>query len=214
MVAIVDYRMGNLHSVQKACAAAGMVPKITSRSSDIRKAQAVILPGVGAFGTAMAHLRRQRLISALKEAALSGKPFLGICLGMQLLFETSEEFGEHPGLGIFPGRVRPFSKGLKVPHMGWNRLHMKQKTPFFAGIPDGTHMYFVHSFYCDPLVSELSAATSDYGLEFSAAVARGGICATQFHPEKSQKWGLKIYHNLARLARASNHRGWATAHTR
>lgn len=199
MIAIVDYKMGNLHSVQKACTEAGLPSKIVSTAKAIREADAVILPGVGAFGTAMQHLTRMRLVKAVKESALSGKPFLGVCLGMQLLFEKSEEFGRHEGLAIFSGRVRPFPKGLKVPHMGWNSLTMKKRNPLFTGIRQDTYMYFVHSFYCDPKDKDLVLATTDYGLEVTAAVSRDNICATQFHPEKSQTEGLKIYKNFARL---------------
>ncbi len=199
MVAIVDYRMGNLHSVSKACAAVGLEASIVTRAGDIRRARAVILPGVGAFGQAMRHLRRQGLVKVLREAAGSGKPFLGVCLGMQLLFQESQEFGRHAGLGILPGSVRPFSKRLKVPHMGWNSLNIKRPSPFLRGIRNHTYMYFVHSFYCDPKDSELVLATTNYGLEVSAIVGRGNLCATQFHPEKSQTLGLKIYSNFARL---------------
>jgi len=199
MVGIVDYRMGNLHSVQKACAVAGLKSKIISRAKEIRSASAVILPGVGAFGQAMQHLAKQHLLGALKEAAFSGKPFLGICLGMQLLFERSEEFGRHEGLGIFPGRVRPFPKHLKVPHMGWNSLSIKKRNPFLYGIADGTYMYFVHSFYCDSKDPDIVLATTAYGIEVAAVVGRQNIYATQFHPEKSQTAGLKVYHNFARL---------------
>jgi glutamine amidotransferase len=199
VVAIVDYRMGNLHSVSKACAAVGLEASIVTRAGDIRRARAVILPGVGAFGQAMRHLRRQGLVKVLREAAGSGKPFLGVCLGMQLLFQESQEFGRHAGLGILPGSVRPFSKRLKVPHMGWNSLNIKRPSPFLRGIRNHTYMYFVHSFYCDPKDSELVLATTNYGLEVSAIVGRGNLCATQFHPEKSQTLGLKIYSNFARL---------------
>ncbi|MCK5241767.1 imidazole glycerol phosphate synthase subunit HisH [bacterium] len=199
MVAIVDYRMGNLHSVQKACTVAGLKSKIVSKAAEIRKATAVILPGVGAFGQAMQHLEKQHLIGALKEFVQSGKPFLGICLGMQLLFDTSEEFGKTKGLGLFPGRVRPFPKHLKVPHMGWNSLSIQQRNPFLQGIPDGAYMYFVHSFYCDPKDTQVLLATTAYGIEVAAAVGHKNICATQFHPEKSQSIGLKVYHNLARM---------------
>lgn len=198
MVAIVDYRMGNLHSVQKACSQAGLKTKVVSRAVDLRKARAVILPGVGAFGQAMRHLTQQRLVGTLKETAHSGKPFLGVCLGMQLLFETSEEFGRHQGLGIFPGRVRPFPRGLKVPHMGWNSLSLKRPHAWLRGIPNGAYMYFVHSYYCEPATRELVLATTRYGREVAAAVGRGNVCATQFHPEKSQTLGLTVYHNLAR----------------
>jgi glutamine amidotransferase len=201
-VAIVDYKMGNLHSVQKACAAAGLPAAFVSTAKALRRARAVILPGVGAFGQAMEHLTRMRLVAALKESALSGKPFLGICLGMQLLFEKSEEFGVHSGLGIFKGRVRPFPKTLTVPHMGWNELHFKKHHPLVQGIRQGTYMYFVHSYYCDPQDPAIVLATTDYGKEVTAAVSQGNLCAMQFHPEKSQAQGLKVYHNLARLLAA------------
>lgn len=198
MVAIVDYRMGNLHSVQKACTRAGLRSRITSRAQDLRSSRAIILPGVGAFGHAMQNLNRQRLVGVLKEAAERGKPLLGVCLGMQLLFETSEEFGKHPGLGIFPGRVRPFPRKFKVPHMGWNSLSIKRRHPLLRSIPDGSYMYFVHSFYCEPADPQLTLATTAYGIEVAAAVGRDNILATQFHPEKSQDLGLHVYRNLAR----------------
>ncbi len=199
MVAIIDYGMGNLHSVQKACARAGLPCRLAARPADVRRAAAVILPGVGAFGQAMQQLTRRRLIAAVKEAADSGKPFLGVCLGMQLLFETSLEFGRHAGLGLLPGRVVPFPKGLKVPHMGWNRLSRVRPHPWLRGVPDGAYMYFVHSFYCEPADPGLVLATSDYGRPFTAAVGRGNLCGTQFHPEKSQTLGLTLYRNLAKL---------------
>lgn len=198
MVAIVDYRMGNLHSVQKACTRAGLASRITARAQDLRRSRAIILPGVGAFGHAMLNLTRQRLVGALKEAAARGKPLLGVCLGMQLMFETSEEFGRHPGLGIFPGRVKPFPKKYKVPHMGWNSLSIKRRHPLLRGIQDGAYMYFVHSFYCEPADPQLTLATTAYGIEVAAAVGRDNILATQFHPEKSQDLGLQVYRNLAR----------------
>lgn len=198
MVAIVDYRMGNLHSVQKACTRAGISSRITARAQDLRRSRAIILPGVGAFGHAMQNLTRQRLVGVLKDAAVRGKPLLGVCLGMQLLFETSEEFGKHPGLGIFPGRVKPFPRKYKVPHMGWNSLSIKRRHPLLRSIPDGSYMYFVHSFYCEPTDPQLTLATTAYGIEVAAAVGRDNILATQFHPEKSQDLGLHVYRNLAR----------------
>ncbi len=198
MVAIVDYRMGNLHSVQKACTRAGLPSRITARAQDLRRSRAIILPGVGAFGHAMQNLTRQRLVGVLKDAAARGKPLLGVCLGMQLLFETSEEFGKHPGLGIFPGRVKPFPRKYKVPHMGWNSLSIKRRHPLLRSIPDGSYMYFVHSFYCEPTDPQLTLATTAYGIEVAAAVGRDNILATQFHPEKSQDLGLHVYRNLAR----------------
>lgn len=199
MIAIVDYKMGNLHSVQKACAEVGLSSRVVSSAKALKQAKAVILPGVGAFGKAMENLRRMRLINAIKECAYSGKPFLGICLGMQLLFEQSEEFGRHSGLGIFKGRVRPFAHKLTVPHMGWNQLSFKKKNALLAGIKSGTHMYFVHSYYCDPKEKNIVVATTDYGHEVTAAVSRDNLFALQFHPEKSQKEGLKVYQNLARM---------------
>ncbi|NTV51837.1 MAG: imidazole glycerol phosphate synthase subunit HisH [Candidatus Firestonebacteria bacterium] len=199
MVAIVDYQMGNLHSVQKACAQAGLKSKLVNSAAEIRRARAVILPGVGAFGQAMQHLTSRRLIKALKEAAVSGKPFLGICLGMQLLFDYSEEFGRHEGLGLLPGKVVPFSKKLKVPHMGWNQISVRQKSPFFRGVPDQAYMYFVHSFYCVPEDPQVVLTTTDYGKPFASAVGRGQLCGIQFHPEKSQDTGLTIYRNLAKM---------------
>lgn len=199
MVAIVDYKMGNLHSVQKACAQVGLNSRFVSTAKGLREAKAVILPGVGAFGKAMENLTRMRLVNALKQVAASGKPFLGICLGMQLLFEKSEEFGTHQGLGIFKGEVRPFPKKVVVPHMGWNQLNFKRKDPLFEGIKNGTYMYFVHSYYCDPKEQDIILATTDYGQEITSVVGRDNIRATQFHPEKSQTHGLKVYHNLARL---------------
>ncbi len=199
MVAIVDYHMGNLHSVRKACARVGLPSRLAATPAAVRRAQAVILPGVGAFGHAMEQLTRRRLIAALKEAATSGKPFLGICLGMQLLFDHSLEFGRHPGLGLLAGRVVPFPKGLKVPHMGWNRLNRAGASPFLRGIPDRAYMYFVHSFHCVPADPGVLLATTEYGLTVAAAVGRGNLCGTQFHPEKSQTLGLQVYRNLARL---------------
>lgn len=200
MVAIVDYHMGNLHSVQKACAQAGLRSRLVSRAREIDSARAVILPGVGAFGQAMAHLRRRGLLTALRRAALSGRPFLGVCLGMQLLFDYSEEFGRHAGLGLLAGRVTALPAGLKIPHMGWNSLHFhRQRNAFLRGVPEGAYMYFVHSFHCVPADPQVLVATTEYGRPVAAAVGRGNLCGTQFHPEKSQDQGLMIYRNLARL---------------
>lgn len=199
MVAIVDYHMGNLHSVRKACAHVGLPARLAATPSAIRRASAVILPGVGAFGHAMAQLTRRRLVGALKEAATSGKPFLGVCLGMQLLFDLSLEFGRHAGLGLLAGRVVPFPKALKVPHMGWNRLTRTGASPFLRGVPDRAYMYFVHSFHCVPADPAVLLATTEYGLTVAAAVGRGNLCGTQFHPEKSQTQGLQVYRNLARM---------------
>ena len=202
MVAIIDYKMGNLHSVQKACARVGLRAKLVTRAEEIPKAKAVVLPGVGAFGQAMQHLRSQGLIRALKNFAFSGKPFLGICLGMQLLFEESKEFGINKGLGILTGKVIPFSKNIKVPHMGWNTLNILKRHPFLRGIKNHSYMYFVHSFYCVPNKRELLLATTEYNKDVAAMVGKDNIFAMQFHPEKSQDVGLKIYENLARYLQA------------
>jgi glutamine amidotransferase len=168
-------------------------------SAEIRKAKAVILPGVGAFAQAMQHLTRQRLIGSLREAAEAGKPFLGICLGMQLMFDYSEEFGRHDGLSLLPGKVVPFSKNVKVPHMGWNQITLKSKNPYFKDVPNQSYMYFVHSFYCVPSDPQDVVTTTDYGVTFASTVGRNRLCGIQFHPEKSQNTGLLVYRNLANM---------------
>ncbi len=207
MIAIIDYGMGNLASVAKACAFLGTPARVTSDPKEIARAGKVILPGVGAFGAAMGELKRRRLIEPLLVSVVEGKPFLGLCLGLQLLFESSEESPGVRGLGILPGKVKRFprKKGLKVPHMGWNQikavkseeLRVKNKNPLLRGIPDGAFMYFVHSFYAEPGDRSLVAARTGYGRMFPSVVWDGGrIWATQFHPEKSQKWGLRILKNF------------------
>ncbi len=205
MIAIVDYGMGNLRSVEKAFAKVGHTATITNDPADIRRADKVVLPGVGAFGDAIAELRRRELVEPIQAAAAEGKPFLGICLGLQLLFDVGYEDGEHIGLGIVPGKVVRFDipASYKVPHMGWNQLRFPQETeraPIFAGLPEGVHVYFVHSYYVAPEDSSVTAATTEYGIPFTAAIRRGNLFATQFHPEKSQADGLKILENFARLS--------------
>jgi len=198
-VAIIDYGMGNLASVQKACRFLGYRARVTSDPKQVAQAKKLILPGVGAFGEAMRELRRRRLIAPITGSIAEGKPFLGLCLGLQLLFESSEESAGVRGLGVLPGRVRRFArkKGLKVPHMGWNRIEIARRNPLFAGVPDGAFMYFVHSFFADPEQRLLVAARTDYDGRFPSVVWDGGsVWATQFHPEKSQKWGLKILGNF------------------
>jgi imidazole glycerol-phosphate synthase subunit HisH len=198
MVAIIDYHMGNLHSVLKACTLAGLEPYLATRASQVKRARAVILPGVGAFGQAMAQLKRRGLIQSLKQYSKTGRPLLGVCLGMQLLFEVSYEHGTHKGLGLISGEVVHFPQGLKVPHMGWNQLIIKKRHAYFSGLKTGSYMYFVHSFYCRPKYKENLIVSSEYGLEFAAAAAKNNLCGVQFHPEKSQEQGLAIYRNLAR----------------
>ena len=200
MIQIVDYGMGNLRSVQKAFEKLGVAAAITTRPSDLATASHVVLPGVGAFRDAIAELKRLDFVPAIRDAVARGKPFLGICLGLQLLFDVSHEDGEHEGLGIIPGQVVRFvsQPGLKVPHMGWNSLTLHQTHPVLQGIEAGAHVYFVHSYHVVPTDRSVVAATSDHGGEFVAMIARGNLAATQFHPEKSQKVGLQLLQNFAR----------------
>jgi glutamine amidotransferase len=208
MIAIVDYGMGNLRSVQKALEKLGHAAEVTSEPDVIAAAERVILPGVGAFGAAMAHLTetsdgRPPLADAVRRAAASGKPLMGICLGMQLLFGESEELGRHLGLGLIPGSVIKFDaagdESLKIPHMGWNTLRFPRETRLFRGLEDGASVYFVHSFYCRPDDPNVAAAICEHGAPFCAALESGNLFAAQFHPEKSGAAGLKILDNFARL---------------
>jgi glutamine amidotransferase len=201
MIAIIDYGMGNLRSVQKAFEAVGHPAEITSDPERLRAASRVILPGVGAFADAAAELRRTGLGDAFREAVVAGKPCLGVCLGLQLLFELSEEDGLHEGLGLLPGRVVRFrpAPGLKIPHMGWNTLRILRSAPIFAGLPPEPSVYFVHSYHAQPSRSEDVAAESDHPDPFPAVVWRDNLMACQFHPEKSQKLGLAMYANFAVL---------------
>jgi imidazole glycerol-phosphate synthase subunit HisH len=203
-IAVIDYEMGNLRSVQKALERVGASAVVTRDPEVIMGASAAVLPGVGAFGTCMDNLRRHGLIEPVKIFAASGRPFLGICLGMQLLFEESEEFGPVRGLGILPGKVVRFAndpKGArKVPQMGWNALRILKRAPHLAGLRDGAQVYFVHSYYPVPADPAVIATTTDYGGEFASAVWQDNVFACQFHPEKSQAVGLQILANFAALA--------------
>lgn len=198
MICIVDYGMGNLRSVQKACEKTGIPARICSRPEELRDADRLILPGVGAFRDAIAELRRQNLVEPILAHIAADRPFLGICLGLQMLFDVSHEDGEWEGLKVLRGEVTRFpeSAELKVPHMGWNRLEFAPGCPLFAGIPNDAHFYFVHSYYVVPADPDVIAARSDYGLKFTAAVQRGNLFATQFHPEKSQQFGLQLLKNF------------------
>lgn len=197
MIAIVDYGMGNLRSVEKAVEYVGGAATITSQVAMLETAQGVILPGVGAFGNAMANLRARQLIEPLVDQISSGKPFLGICLGMHLLFEEGEEMGQHEGLGVLAGRVVRFRDGgLKVPHIGWNELHVQQQSPILAGVADGSYAYFVHSYYVVPRDAAIVVATTQYGMEYASVVGQGNLFGAQFHPEKSQDVGLRIMRNF------------------
>ncbi len=191
MIAIIDYGMGNLHSVSKAVERLGCEARVTSDPREILAADGAILPGVGAFGDAMANLRETGLVDTVKEYAASGKPFLGICLGMQLLFTESEEHGTHRGLDLLPGRVVRFQGDYKVPHMGWNELTFKQESPLFEGVEPG-HVYFVHSYHALPERESDLLAVTDYYQPVTAIVGRGSVYGMQFHPEKSGELGMVL----------------------
>jgi len=198
LIAVVDYGMGNLRSVEKALELVGVPVRVTSDAGVIEAAAGVVLPGVGAFAEAMENLERLGLSGPVRRAIREGKPFLGICLGFQLLFEEGEEGGV-PGLGVLPGRVPRLPAGVKIPHMGWNSLQFRQPALLWDGIPDGSYFYFVHSYYVEPAQDHLVAATTDYGISFAAAVARGNLFGVQFHPEKSSSLGLRMLKNFGRL---------------
>ena len=209
MIVVVDYGMGNLRSVSKAFEEVGAKVKVSDDPKVVSGADKLVVPGVGAFKDAMRELRARRLIEPIKKFVKSDRPFLGLCLGLQLLFSESEEGGRSKGLDIIKGRVLRFSRrpltlgegedALKIPHMGWNRLIADGKCPLLKGIPDGSYMYFVHSYYADPDDDSCVAAWTDYGIGFPAVVRSKNIYATQFHPEKSQRLGLKILRNYAKL---------------
>lgn len=202
MITIVDYQMGNLRSVSKAIERVGQPTLITSDPKQVAAAEHLILPGVGAFKDAIAELHRRDLANPIREFIESGKPFLGICLGLQMLFETSNEGGQHEGLGILAGDVVRFDvpRPMKVPHMGWNGIQVKQESPLTAGIESGTHFYFVHSYYVRPTDPSVILFEADYGISFCAGIGRGNLFATQFHPEKSQSSGLKLLENFVNVS--------------
>lgn len=201
MIAIIDYGMGNLRSVQKGFEKVGIKAEITREVEKIRKAWGVVLPGVGAFGKCMENLTKYGLVEVIKEVVEEDRPFLGICLGLQLLFEESEEFGPVKGLGILRGKVVRFSEslGLKIPQMGWNTIEKVKDSSLMEGLSSGDFVYFVHSYYAVPASSEHIATKTTYGVEFASSVQRGNLFACQFHPEKSGKVGLKILENFGRL---------------
>jgi glutamine amidotransferase len=198
MIAIADYGMGNLRSVSKAFESVGHAALVTREAAVIKNASHVVLPGVGAFGDCMQNLERFDLIEPIRASIAAGKPFLGICLGLQLLFTESEEFGLHKGLAIIPGSVRKFSlgPGLKVPHMGWNQAHVERDCPLFHGIPNGSDWYFVHSYFVEPADPLVAATTTTYGVSFISSVWKDNLVACQFHPEKSQSVGLRLLKNF------------------
>ena len=197
---IVDYDASNLHSVRKALQALGHRPTISNDPRVLDAAEAVVLPGVGAAGAAMRHLEQLGLVPILRDFALSGRPFFGVCVGMQLLFDSSEEDGGIECLGLMPGRVRRIPPGPKVPHMGWNSVHLRRAHPIFEGVPDNAEFYFVHSYYPEPQDESVVVGETEHGIPFASVVARGNLVGVQFHPEKSADFGLRLYDNFARLS--------------
>ncbi len=204
VIAVIDYDMGNLHSVCKGLETAGATPNVTDSPSELERADAVVLPGVGAFDPAMQQLRSRGLVEPIKKAITSGRPFLGICLGMQILFESSEE-GREPGLGVVAGTVRRFhsEQGIKIPHMGWNQLEITQSaSPLWQQLPSEPWVYFVHSYYVDPIDPQVRAATVTHGSQtVTAAITQHNLMAVQFHPEKSSTTGLQILFNFVNQVR-------------
>ncbi len=213
MIAIMDYEIGNVRSVQKALERAavevarqgrtpGQEVVLTADPAIIAAADGLVLPGVGAFGQCITNFRRAGFEPLVREAIAQGRPLLGICVGMQMLFDVSEEMGEWPGLGILPGRVRRFDpgpQGLRIPQIGWNQLHHDGSNPLLRGIPDGAYAYFVHSYYCDAADPNDVIATTDYGIEYPSVVGRGHVWGIQCHPEKSHNVGLAILRNFVRV---------------
>lgn len=201
MIAIIDYGAGNLQSVKKAFDFIGAESVITDNPEIINACDRILLPGVGSFGDAMDSMHKSGLVETVKQNALSGKPFLGICLGLQLLFEESEESPGVKGLGIFKGKIKKFSSdmGLKIPHIGWNSLEIKQKDTLFKNVPENSYVYFVHSYYLHAEDENDVATVTNYGIDFHSAVGKNNVFATQFHPEKSGDVGLQILKNFASM---------------
>lgn len=219
MIAIIDYGMGNLRSVEKGFRKVGVDVTVTNSPAVVRKADAVVLPGVGAFKDCMRELTNLKLIDAVVDAIKKGKPYLGICLGLQVLFSESEEFGKCRGLDVLRGKVKKFQgtsykvqegklatcnlqlATLKVPHMGWNEIKIQKNNPLFKEIPDKSYFYFVHSFYVVPEDTSIISTTTDYGIEFTSSVRKDNIFAVQFHPEKSQAVGLQVLKNFGEIVK-------------
>jgi len=202
-IGVVDYGMGNLRSVSKALETLGFPTRVSGDPAELRRCRGIVLPGVGAFRDCMENLSRQGLLPFLNDALADARPFLGICLGQQLLFTESEEFGRHKGLGFIPGKVVRFPAGasLKIPHMGWNRVEFATDHPMLRGIPSGSYFYFVHSYYVVPDDPSVIACRTSYGIEFASGVGAGNLLAVQFHPEKSQVAGLALLSNFGNMCR-------------
>ena len=196
-VAIIDYGVGNLRSVEKAFAATGCDAIVSDDEKILREAQRLVLPGVGAFGACMRALKERGFDRLVSEKVSEGTPLLGVCVGMQMLFEESDEFGSTPGLGLMKGSVRRFGNELVVPQVGWNRIHQKREHVLFDGVEDRSFCYFVHSFYCQPRDEEVVVGETEYGRRYASVVCRENICGVQFHPEKSQDIGLRMLRNFA-----------------
>jgi imidazole glycerol-phosphate synthase subunit HisH len=199
MITIIDYAINNLRSVEKAFLSMDIAVKVADDPDAIRAATKLVLPGVGAFADAIQNLNAKELLNPILEKVSAGTPLLGLCLGLQLLFSESEEFGRNLGFNLIPGKVKRLPPDLKVPHIGWNQLHLKHPDPLLDGISEGDFVYFVHSYYAEPVEPHHILATTDYGLEFTAIARKGNVWATQFHPEKSQTVGLRILKNFATL---------------
>lgn len=198
-VSIIDYGVGNLRSVEKAFATTDCEAIVSSDEKDLRRAERLVLPGVGAFGACMKALSERGFDQLVREKVMEGTPLLGVCVGMQLLFEESDEFGATRGLGLLRGRVRRFSDELLVPHVGWNRIDQIRENPLFTGVANRSFFYFVHSYYCAPVDKQVVVGETEYGVSYASVVAKGNICGVQFHPEKSQEAGLRLLKNFARL---------------
>ncbi len=198
MIAILDYGAGNLRSVAKAIERVGRRPKVTDDPAAIGRADGLVVPGQGSAVDAMRNLERLGLVEPLKRYVASGRPFLGVCLGQQIIFDSSEE-GSQRCLGVLPGTCRRLPGGQKVPHIGWNSVELRASHPLLDGVPSGSYFYFVHSYYVDPDERDVVVGETDYGVRFASIVAHGNVFATQFHPEKSSDQGLRIYANFARL---------------
>jgi imidazole glycerol-phosphate synthase subunit HisH len=198
-IAVIDYGAGNLRSVAHAVEHVGLPAVVTADAATILKADGVILPGVGAAADTMSNLQRLDLVEVVRDVIGRGRPFFGVCMGLQALFTASEEGGEHACLDVLPGRVRRFPGGQSIPHMGWNQVRQVRRHPFFDGVPNEANFYFVHSYYVEPRDQAVVAGTTDYGVTFTSVVCHRNVMATQFHPEKSGEHGLMLYRNFGRI---------------